>query len=808
MKKVYSIFLGVLIFNIPLFAQNFQHVKKLTEPTQYNQHYFGSAVALDGQVGIVGAKWDKYDVNGQNYEANAPGSCYIIKKTNNGWIRVQKITSNDRGYGINSFGNTVNGGQVFGSTVSISGDFAAIGSPTDDFDANGTNEIINAGAVYIFKKDANGVWSQQQKLKAPDKAQTDQFGNSVSINGNYLIIGAFNEDHDELGASTLNNSGSAYIYEKDNNGTWNFVKKVVASDRRANDFFGYSVAITSSGYAIVGAYSNDYDVNNANYSDGAGSAYIFTRDGNGVWSQTQKIVSADREYSGRFGFSVDIDNDKCIVGADLETEGGQTYAGSAYIYERNNGTYAFTQKLTASDLAASDGFGKTVRVSGNNVIVTATGQSVSGFANAGSIYVVAKQQNNTWQEMQQITANDPNTFDLFGINSDIDGSTIISGVYFNDKDSNGVNSVTDAGAAYVFEEIIPCVQTDSSITVSSCESYTSPTGLTYTISGLYTDTLVNFNGCDSIVHIDLAILNSTQMDTTIEACGSVMINNVNYVNSGNYTQTLVNNVGCDSLINIHVTILSSTEHTITPASCDSYTSPNSNVWTVSGSYTDTLVNAVGCDSLLHINLTVWNSNQIDTTVNSCGAYTLNNITYNNSGNYTQTLTNQYGCDSIINLDLIVISVDTSVQINDNVLTAVSNNSNFQWYNCDDEMNVQGEVSQSFTAAETGNYALIISNNNCIDTSSCYEIILGSTDYLASNEFSISPNPFNDEFIIKNTLDNNYKIQITDLNGKLVFERISAETHENKINLNSVNTGIYLLSIRSNEKVFVYRIVKE
>ena len=165
--------------------------------------------------------------------------------------------------------------DLFGSSVSISGDYAIVGAPNDD-----EGVIKNSGCAYIFER-TKGIWSEKAKLLAPDRSGNDVFGFSVSISGDYAIVGKPFDDH------TGSNYGSAYIFHRTEPlpGTiiWSQVAKLVAtteggaSDGGANDFFGTSVAINGD-YAIVGA-PNDDD----NGSD-SGTAYIYQRLENG-WGQ-------------------------------------------------------------------------------------------------------------------------------------------------------------------------------------------------------------------------------------------------------------------------------------------------------------------------------------------------------------------------------------------------------------------------------------------------------------------------------------------------------------------------------------------
>jgi len=132
--------------------------------------------------------------------------------------------------------------DYFGTAVSISGNYAIVGAYGDD--DNGSN----SGSAYVFERTGDG-WIQLAKLTASDGASDDYFGRTVSISGNYAIVGAYGDDDNGL------SSGSAYIFEKPVDGWVDTTEtaKLTASNGRSNDYFGTAVSI-SGDYAIVGAY--------------------------------------------------------------------------------------------------------------------------------------------------------------------------------------------------------------------------------------------------------------------------------------------------------------------------------------------------------------------------------------------------------------------------------------------------------------------------------------------------------------------------------------------------------------------------
>ena len=163
-------------------------------------------------------------------------------------------------------------GDYFGSSVSVSGSTIVVGARLDD-DAGS-----NSGSAYVFEKDATGAWVQAKKLVAADAAADDRFGISVSVSGSTIVVGANLDDK----SSTITNSGSAYVFEKNaTTGTWAQAAKLVADDAEAGDTFGVSVSVSGS-TIVVGADYDDVDgkVN-------SGSAY--------VWRPIRPCTCCDRE---------------------------------------------------------------------------------------------------------------------------------------------------------------------------------------------------------------------------------------------------------------------------------------------------------------------------------------------------------------------------------------------------------------------------------------------------------------------------------------------------------------------------------
>jgi len=235
----------------------------------------------------------------------------------------------------------------FGWSVAISGDYAIVGATGND---------NYAGTAYIFRRTNTNAWDNGTKIVAPQNASI--FGYTVSISGDYAIVGAAGGD------------GSVYIFRRTNTNTWDNGTKLVASG------IGYSVGI-SGDYAIVGAYGND------NFT---GTAYIFRRTGTNTWDDRTDIVASDPASGDNFGWSVAISGDYAVVGAYGNDDNGGD-SGSAYTFLRTDtNTWDIVTKIVASDAAGGDNFGFSVDISGDYATVGANGNDDNG-GNSGSAYI-------------------------------------------------------------------------------------------------------------------------------------------------------------------------------------------------------------------------------------------------------------------------------------------------------------------------------------------------------------------------------------------------------------------------------------
>ncbi len=361
---------------------------KLTAPDGQAPDIFGCAIGLSGDTAIIGAKWD----DGHR------GSAYVFQRADGQWTFVQKLLASDGATDDN-----------FGSSVQVDGEMALISAGWDD---------ARRGAVYVFERSA-GVWHEVDKFTAHDGVAGDQFGNQVNLCGDLAIVGAESDD----------GSGAAYIFERID-GVWMEAAKLTASDRAPGDRFGVGVAISGT-VAFAGAMNDD-----GNGAD-SGSVYVFEQI-DGVWTEIAKLTPPDGDAGDNLGLYCSAEGDTLMAGAQNDDDSG-TDAGAAYVFQRAGQDWTLVAKLTASDGAPGDRFGRWNQIHGNRALVSAQFDDNE----RGSTYVFER-TGGVWTESAKLTATDRAPGDRFGGSLAIEGETIIVASVFDDD--NGA----DSGSAYVF----------------------------------------------------------------------------------------------------------------------------------------------------------------------------------------------------------------------------------------------------------------------------------------------------------------------------------------------------------------------
>jgi len=279
--------------------------------------------------------------------------------------------------------------------------------------------------------------------------------------------------------------------------------------------------------------------------------------------------------------------------------------------------------------------------------------------------------------------------------------------------STSTGSEADPGFAIDDIEIIGyagCTPTNSSITTSACDSYTTPSGQLLTSSTTFVDTIPSTNGCDSIITIFLTMNNTTA-------------------------------------------------NTISPTACDSYTSPSGQVYTSTATFNDTLVNGMGCDSVITVNLTI------------------NNI-------------------------------DTSLTLSNNTLMVNQTGATYQWIDCGNgNMAIPGETGPSFTPTSNGNYAVVITDNGCTDTSSCYQMTVVGIEQLQQASLVLQPNPTNGSVRIQLPTALATTVRITNLQGQVVWDQNYPAQSDLQLDLSTLSSGVYFVQVHTEQKTWAGKLMK-
>ncbi|MGD9127167.1 MAG: Ig-like domain-containing protein, partial [Planctomycetia bacterium] len=348
---------------------------------------FSYSVAIDGTTAIVGSGYN---------DGISSGYASIFEQTELGWVQVAELTSEVYD-------------DFFGRSVAISGNTAIVGAVRDGY---------FAGAVYVFTKTETG-WIQTDKLVADIRRSNDYFGQSVSIDGDTIVVGA------NRGVGISSYSGSAYIFEQTETG-WDQVAKIFADDGGAYDEFGSSVSINGT-TILVGAPRNSAS---GTYS---GAAYVFEQNGT-EWVQVSKLVADDAVMYGFLGRSVSLSGITAIVGAKNRD--------AAYVFEKTDSGWVQHAKLVAADAMSGSYFGCSVSIDATIAVVGAY-RNVEVGVPTGAAYVFEKTETG-WNQIDKLAAPDGAAEDYFGYSVAVSGQAMLLSACRDDDNS------TDSGSAYLF----------------------------------------------------------------------------------------------------------------------------------------------------------------------------------------------------------------------------------------------------------------------------------------------------------------------------------------------------------------------
>ncbi len=384
---------------------------------------FGVDVDIDGDRAVIGARFD--DDGGGN-----SGSAYVYFY--NPITEMWEEEKNGKLVHVSAFG-----GDLFGSSVAIEGDTIVVGAPQDDI-----NEVEFKGSAHVFTRGPEGWDVGQELLPMDDNLKYENYGISVDIDNDTIVVGvAFDDDNDKSVDSGA--SGSAYVYELVSE-EWTRTATLLPPDTEDHQNFGWSVAIDMDTIVVGAPHWTE---------SGLGEAYVFTRsDG---WSDSTKLPVTDNLAGDNFGWSVAVSGDVVVVGARLDEDAvNGVEAGSITIFERSGTNWDHKDKLVASNGEQGDYFGNDVATNGEAVIA---GSPFSRSFDKGSSYSFSKSGNN-WVEDEVIApssnAANISAIQQFGGSLALDGETLFVGAPTSDI-FNGSSFIFFAGAAFVYEVSAP-----------------------------------------------------------------------------------------------------------------------------------------------------------------------------------------------------------------------------------------------------------------------------------------------------------------------------------------------------------------
>jgi hypothetical protein len=441
-------------------AQDPTHLPSVVEPLSHTLQaqltandgasgdFFGNAVAFSNNTAVVGAS--------RQPNGNRRGAAYVFVRSGASWSQQQQLIPAD---GVN--------GDDFAISVAIDADTVVVGAPSKTIGL-----LSGRGAAYVFVRNGT-TWTQQQQLIASDGGLFDNFGTSVSVSGETIVVGSPNH---AVGANTR--QGAAYVFVRSGS-TWTLQQKLTANDGLTSDLLGSAVALTGN-TAVIGAREDNFGANRN------GKAYVFLRSGT-VWSQQQKLTASDGSALDGFGNAVAISHNTntIAVAAMQDDEAGVSGRGSVYVFERSGATWTQQQRLLGSLGVASGfagNFGFSVDVDGDTLVAGAPSIDPNVGGNGrGAVYVFDR-SGTTWTEHTRFLIPG-SALREFGSSVAMSGDSFIGGAI---REPVGTNF--NQGSAYVFAT--GHTLTVNSVSIAEGNSGTTQATFTVTLSAADTHPVV------------------------------------------------------------------------------------------------------------------------------------------------------------------------------------------------------------------------------------------------------------------------------------------------------------------------------
>ncbi|AKF10305.1 FG-GAP repeat protein [Sandaracinus amylolyticus] len=374
---------------------------------------YGRSIAISDRTAVVGA----YQEDGSQ------GAVYVLTRVGDGhaWSHSARIASPSPA------------DEQFGDDVAIDGSTIVVGAPLDHQPG-----AVRAGRVYVLTP-SDGAWASVAQLASPGTHQAwEAFGGAVAIDGDTIVVGAVDRD-----AGAVVDAGAAFVFTR-SGGTWSFTQTLTAPSPVASDKMGSAVAIAGDTIAVSALRRN------VGRAIDAGAVFVYQRSGSS-WSLVQTLTATDAGPSDLFGTSVALEVDaetgdrRLVVGAESDDAPGFANAGAAYVFEAPaGGSFAQTAKLVASDPAANAIFGTDVALSGDRIVVGASGASKS----AGAAYVFAASAG-SWAQVVRLDRSPSDASAFLGTSVAIAGMHALIGATGEEV---GATTGTDSGAVHAFRE--------------------------------------------------------------------------------------------------------------------------------------------------------------------------------------------------------------------------------------------------------------------------------------------------------------------------------------------------------------------
>ncbi len=608
--------------------------------------------------------------------------------------------------------------------------------------------------------------SWQQRLSISSEAPINTDWDILDADGRLVVVGS-----PDATVNFSSGAGEVLIYELDSCDVWTHIQTIHANDPAVRARFGLSVAVSDS-TIIVGSHERD------NSQSPGGAAYIFQRDGNGIWNQIQKLSASDGQQDDKFGWSVDLDGNYAVISSKYDDHGtGASFiekGGSIYIFRRgNNGIWNEEQKITPPDNQSLDYFGYDVSLEDSTVLVGSIFHSldVSGqnsLSEAGAGYIFSKNSSGTWTFDQKLVSIHRASGDEMGRSLALANGKAILGLYKHKYGSNLGQFCNKCGCVVVFEENTAGVWNETGRISASDWAPGDQFGNSIGFDGewLVVGALgkeLDEKGLNPLVQAGAAYVFKWDTSTN-EFVEQKRLAQNNRMVGGNFGRCVMMN-GNEVMI----------------ASIDSFNLAEVDIYRQSVKYEQ------------------WD------TIHSCEHIVwIDGNTYSNSGDTASFRLKQVnGCDSLVHLYLDRTTIDTTLTISGGSLISNSTGGTYQWLDCTNNQAIPNATNQSYAPTQNGSYAVIINMNGCEDTSTCFIMQNFSLEENAKN-IHIYPNPTSNYLYIGGNVPSGANWELLQSECKILKKGV---WKDGPIDLSGLAPGMYFISVTWGEKRAFSKIVK-